>query len=44
MTPQDHADVSRLMVAYFDGLYHANSAMLRRVFHPHLAWRLRDGR
>ncbi|MFO1104460.1 MAG: nuclear transport factor 2 family protein [Amaricoccus sp.] len=38
MTPQDHADVSRLMVAYFDGLHHANSAMLRRVFHPHLAY------
>lgn len=38
MTPQDHADVSRLMVAYFDGLHNADSAMLRRVFHPHLAY------
>ena len=38
MTPEDHVAVSRLMESYFDELHHADSAMLRRVFHTHLAY------
>lgn len=38
MTPKDHASISRLMESYFDGLHHADSAKLRSVFHPHLAY------
>lgn len=38
MTAEDHAAVSRLMESYFDGLHHADSATLRRVFHPQSAY------
>ncbi|MFW8635456.1 nuclear transport factor 2 family protein [Cribrihabitans pelagius] len=38
MTPADHKVVGALMEAYFEGLHHADSAMLRRVFHPQLAY------
>lgn len=38
MTPQNIAEVTRLMEGYFDGLYHADSARLREVFHPQLAY------
>lgn len=38
MTPTDHAEVVALMEAYFEGLYQANSTMLRRVFHPRLSY------
>ncbi|MBX2854300.1 MAG: nuclear transport factor 2 family protein [Rhodobacteraceae bacterium] len=38
MSLSDHAAISRLMEAYFDGLYQADSAMLRGVFHPRLAY------
>lgn len=38
MTGQDFAEVSQLMQAYFDGLYHADSTVLREVFHPKLAY------
>lgn len=38
MTPTDHAEVVALMEAYFEGLHHADSARLRQVFHPRLAY------
>lgn len=38
MTSEDHIAVSRLMKSYFEGLHHADSTALRRVFHPHLAY------
>ncbi|MDZ4096052.1 MAG: nuclear transport factor 2 family protein, partial [Paracoccaceae bacterium] len=38
MTPADHAEVVALMETYFEGLHRADSAMLRRVFHPRLAY------
>ena len=38
MTPADHASVVALMEAYFEGLHHADSAALRKVFHPELAY------
>lgn len=38
MTPADHAEVVALMETYFEGLHSADSAMLRRVFHPRLAY------
>ncbi|WP_323776348.1 nuclear transport factor 2 family protein [Leisingera sp.] len=38
MTPADHKQVSDLMEAYFEGLHQADSAMLRKVFHPQLAY------
>lgn len=38
MTPRDHQQVAALMEAYFEGLHHADSVMLRRVFHPQLAY------
>ena len=31
-------EISELMQAYFDGLYAADSAQLRQVFHPRLAY------
>ena len=34
----DHLDILDLMKAYFEGLYHADSTMLRKVFHPKLAY------
>ncbi len=34
----DHAEVAALMQTYMDGLHHASSEMLRRVFHPRLAY------
>lgn len=38
MTSEDHIAVSRLMMSYFEGLHHADSTALRRVFHPNLAY------
>lgn len=38
MTPAGHKQVGELMEAYFEGLHQANSAMLRGVFHPQLAY------
>lgn len=38
MISHDFAEVSRLMQSYFDGLYNADSACLREVFHPNLAY------
>ncbi|MFV1491777.1 nuclear transport factor 2 family protein [Phaeobacter sp. JH18-32] len=38
MTPADHKLVGALMEAYFEGLYQADSALLRKVFHPQLAY------
>ncbi|MBQ4825864.1 nuclear transport factor 2 family protein [Leisingera sp. HS039] len=38
MTPADHKVVGALMEAYFEGLHHADSTMLREVFHPQLAY------
>ncbi len=38
MTSDNVAEVSRLMQAYFDGLYHADSTRLRDVFHPRLSY------
>lgn len=38
MTKDDFKDVSTLMQDYFDGLYQADSQVLRGVFHPNLAY------
>ncbi|SFJ75424.1 nuclear transport factor 2 family protein [Jannaschia pohangensis] len=38
MSVDDFAEVGGLISAYFDGLYHADSARLRDVFHPRLAY------
>ncbi len=38
MTPQDHKQVVSLVELYFDGLHHADSNMLRKVFHSKLAY------
>ncbi len=38
MTPVHHAEVVALMETYFEGLHRADSAMLRNVFHPRLAY------
>ncbi len=38
MTPDDHAQVVALTETYFEGLYQADSTILRRVFHPKLAY------
>ena len=38
MTPAAHKQVGELMEAYFEGLHQADSAMLREVFHPQLAY------
>lgn len=38
MSAQDYAEISSLMQAYADGLYHADSQALRQVFHPNLAY------
>ncbi|WP_282052915.1 nuclear transport factor 2 family protein [Phaeobacter inhibens] len=38
MTPVDHKEVGELMGTYFEGLHQADSAMLRDVFHPQLAY------
>ncbi len=38
MTSNNFAEVTQLMQAYFDGLYHADSSSLRKVFHPKLAY------
>ena len=35
---KDYAEINTLMELYFEGLYQADSAMLRRVFHPNLAY------
>ncbi|SMP28415.1 nuclear transport factor 2 family protein [Shimia sagamensis] len=38
MTPADFKAVSLLMETYFEGLHQADSALLRRVFHPRLSY------
>lgn len=38
MTAADYQAVVALMEQYFDGLYQADSAVLRQVFHPQLAY------
>jgi len=38
MTPAGHMKVGELMEAYFEGLHQADSAILRKVFHPQLAY------
>ncbi|WP_027246009.1 nuclear transport factor 2 family protein [Leisingera daeponensis] len=38
MTPAGHKQVGALMEAYFEGLHQADSALLRKVFHPQLAY------
>lgn len=38
MTPADYKQVGELMEAYFEGLHQADSSMLRKVFHPQLAY------
>ncbi len=38
MTPEDHKQVLSLIELYFEGLHHADSKMLRKVFHPKLAY------
>ena len=38
MTTQDEREVEALMQRYFDGLYHADSEILRSVFHPELSY------
>ena len=38
MTRNDHAAIVDLMEAYFEGLHHADSTTLRRVFHSRLAY------
>ncbi len=38
MTPADYTQIGELMEAYFEGLHQADSSMLRKVFHPQLAY------
>ena len=38
MQTPDELEVEALMQRYFDGLYQSNSATLRTVFHPELAY------
>ncbi|GAA6179424.1 nuclear transport factor 2 family protein [Shimia sp. NS0008-38b] len=38
MTPAEHGNITHVMQSYFDGLYHADSTLLRKVFHPKLAY------
>ena len=38
MTKQHEVQVKDLMQRYFDGLYQSDSAVLRTVFHPDLAY------
>lgn len=38
MTPNDQAEIEAIMQRYFDGLYQSDSAVLRTVFHPELAY------
>lgn len=38
MTPEDHKQVLSLVELYFDGLHHADSKILRKVFHSKLAY------
>lgn len=38
MNTAHFSDVSALMQSYFDGLYRADSTLLRQVFHPKLAY------
>ncbi|MCG8493863.1 MAG: nuclear transport factor 2 family protein [Sneathiellales bacterium] len=38
MTPNDHKQILSLIGLYCDGLYHADSTVLRKVFHPELAY------
>lgn len=38
MTPTDQTEIEALMQRYFDGLYQSDSAALRTVFHPALAY------
>ena len=38
MNQDNFAEVTQLIQAYFDGLYNTDSASLRQVFHPKLAY------
>lgn len=38
MTRDDKSEIAALMQRYFDGLYAADSSILRTVFHPELAY------
>ena len=38
MTQTDQLEINALMTRYFDGLYQSDSAVLRTVFHPELAY------
>lgn len=38
MTRADDAEIQGLMKRYFDGLYQADSRILRTVFHPRLSY------
>ena len=38
MTPAEHRHITKLMETYFEGLYQADSKLLRQVFHPRLAY------
>lgn len=38
MTPAAHHQIAELMEAYFEGLYQADSNLLRQVFHPRLVY------
>jgi hypothetical protein len=38
VTPAAHRQIAKMMETYFDGLHQADSTLLRKVFHPHLAY------
>lgn len=38
MTPAAHHQITEVMEAYFEGLHQADSTLLRKVFHPRLAY------
>ena len=38
MKSSDELQIDALMERYFEGLYHSDSAVLRTVFHPELAY------
>jgi Putative lumazine-binding len=40
---QDFADVAAVLQEYFDGLYHSDTARLRRVFHPRAVYACATG-
>ena len=38
MKTRENSEIESLMQRYFDGLHHSDSAVLRTVFHPELAY------